>query len=232
MPKDLILLSGGAAHGLVTAMSPGFQTETGAGVQGTFGAVGAMREKLGDGWPADVLILTRPIIDDLVRQGAALAGSVQDIGLVRTAIAVRSTDPHPDVATADSLAAALLAADEVHIPHPELSTAGIHFSRVLDRLGIADRIGPALHAHPNGATAMRAMAASRADRVIGCTQVTEIIITPGAALVAVLPEDLGLSTMYTAVVTQRSTQPDVARAFVGRLAGPDAQGHRREAGFE
>lgn len=232
MPTDLILLSGGAADGLVTALLPAFRTETGAGVQGTFGAVGAMREKLRGGWPADVLILTRPIIDDMVQSGAVLADSVQDIGLVRTAIAVRSADPRPDVATADSLRSALLGADEIHFPDPKLATAGIHFASVIDRLGIADQVAGALRIHPNGATAMKALAASGAAKAIGCTQVTEIIITPGAHLVAALPEDLGLATVYTAAVVKNAAHADLGRAFIATLTGPASVAQRQKAGFE
>lgn len=232
MPKDLILLSGGAADGLVTAVLHGFRAETGAGVQGTFGAVGAMREKLRDGWPADVLILTRPIIDDLAKAGVVASDSVRDIGLVRTAIAVRSADPRPDVASAEGLKAALLAANEIHFPDPKLATAGIHFAKVMARLGIADQVAGAVRIHPNGATAMKALAASTAARAIGCTQVTEIIITPGAHLVAALPEDLGLATMYTAAVLQSAAQADLARAFTARLTGAQSVDARREAGFE
>lgn len=232
MPNDIILLSGGAADGLVSAVTPAFRAETGAGVQGTFGAVGAMREKLRQGHPADMLILTRPIIDELATAGDVDAGSVTDIGQVRTAIAVRAGDPVPGVTTADALRAALLAADEIHFPDPALATAGIHFAKVLDRLGIADRVAHALRVHPNGATAMRALAASGARSPIGCTQVTEIIITPGAVLVAALPEGLGLSTTYTAAVCRGAANGDLARSFVARLGGAEARVARRKAGFE
>ena len=232
MNKTIILLSGGAADGLVTALAPGFRTETGVGVQGTFGAVGAMREKLRAGEAADLVILTRPIVDELSEAGVVARDSVQDIGIVRTAIAVRAGDPVPRVATADELRAALLAADEIHFPDPALATAGIHFAKVLDRLGIAEGVAQAVRTHPNGATAMRALAASDAKAPIGCTQVTEIIITPGARLVANLPDDLGLATTYTAAVVSDAPNAALARSFVRRLTAADAAEQRRQAGFE
>ena len=232
MPKNLILLSGGAADGLVTALAPGFRAETGVDVQGTFGAVGAMREKLRAGEAADLVILTRPIVDELSEAGIVERDSVRDIGIVRTAIAVRAGDPVPRVATADELRAALLAADEIHFPDPALATAGIHFARVLDRLGIAKEVAPALRSHPNGATAMRAMAASDAKVPIGCTQVTEIIIIPGARLIAALPEGLGLATTYTAAVVNGAPNAALAQSFVHRLTAADSAEQRRHAGFE
>jgi molybdate transport system substrate-binding protein len=232
MNKTIILLSGGAADGLVTALAPGFRAETGVDVQGTFGAVGAMREKLRAGEAADLVILTRPIIDELSEAGVVAPDSVRDIGIVRTAIAARAGDPVPPVATGDQLRAALLAADEIHFPDPALATAGIHFAKVLDRLGIAEKVAQAVRTHPNGATAMRAMATSDAKTPIGCTQVTEIIITPGARLVANLPDELGLATTYTAAVVSDAPNAALARSFVGRLTAAGAAEQRRQAGFE
>ncbi len=43
---QLALLSGGAAQGLVAALAAQFKAETGCDIAGTFGAVGAMRDKL------------------------------------------------------------------------------------------------------------------------------------------------------------------------------------------
>ena len=51
----LTILSGGAANGLVAALGAAVQAETGADIDGTFGAVGAMRDKLVGGASADLL---------------------------------------------------------------------------------------------------------------------------------------------------------------------------------
>ena len=97
---SLRILSGGAAQGLVGAVAPQFEAETGCSIGGTFGAVGAMRDKLLTGEPADLLILTRALIDDLARAGHVVAGSAVDVGTLATAVAVRSGDPAPAVGDA------------------------------------------------------------------------------------------------------------------------------------
>jgi molybdate transport system substrate-binding protein len=227
----LAVLSGGAAEGLVAALAPRLKAEAGCEVDGVFGAVGAMRERLLAGADADVLILTRALVDELTRQGHAVAGSAADIGRVATAIAVRGGDPAPPVGDAAALRTALLAADEVHCPDPRQATAGIHFAGVLDRLGIAAEVGPRLRAHPNGMTAMRALAAAGSSRPIGCTQVTEILATAGVMLVAPLPEELGLATVYTAAVCTRAARPDAARALIALLCSDEGSEARRRAGF-
>ena len=226
----LRLLSGGAAHGLVTALAPAFEAETGCRIEGKFGPVGARAAELRAGEPADLLILTAELIAELREEGY-IAGNPADLGVVHTAVAVRSGDPLPPIGDADALRAALLAADEVHFPDPQQATAGIHFAKVLQDLGIADAAAPRLKTHPSGAAAMRALAASTGARPIGCTQATEILITPGVALVGSLPSGCDLATVYTAAVCTRAASPELAARFVALLAADAARESRRRAGF-
>lgn len=230
--SHISLLSGGAAHGLVRSLADAFSAETGTQVRGEFGAVGAMREKLGAGHAADIVILTRPIVDDLTRQGTVLGDTVADLGRVRTAVAARAGDAMPGIGTAEALCAALLAADEIHFPDPALATAGIHFTKILERLGIAASVAGARRVHPNGSTAMRALAASTARNPLGCTQATEILDTPGAVIVGPLPDPLALETVYTAAVCSDTRNAAQARSFVERLTGTLSVSQRRHCGFE
>jgi molybdate transport system substrate-binding protein len=229
--STLTILSGGAAQGLVAALTTQFKAQSGCEIDGTFGAVGAMRDKLMSGAPADLLILTRALIDELAAQGHVVPGSVADIGTVLTAVAVRSGDSAPDVGNAAGLRAALQAADAIYFPDPKLATAGIHFARVIDRLGLTAEVASRIRTYPNGATAMRELAAARGGHPIGCTQVTEILNTPGARLVAPLPEGFELATVYTAGVCARATLPEQAQALAALLAGDAARAARERAGF-
>lgn len=225
------ILSAGAARGLVAALASAFHDETGHVIQGDYGAAGTMRDRSLAGTPADLLILTRTIIDDLVSRGEADPGSVADIGRVDTGIAVRAGDPAPRVDTEDTLADAVAAADEVYLPDPEKATAGIHFARVLQALEIDEDVKPHLRPHRDGAAAMAALADSEAPVAIGCTQVTEILATAGVTLVAPLPDSVGLSTTYTAAIPARSADPDAARALIGLLTAPGTAPVRASCGM-
>jgi len=228
----LNLICAGAAQGLVKALQPGFHQATGADIQARFGAVGAMKEALLAGEPCDVLVLTQALIEALVAEGRMAADSVAPLGRVRTGVAVRAGTPWPDVATPGALAAALRAASGVYVPDTLRSTAGIHVARVLRELGVAEELAPRLREFPNGATAMREMAASAEPAPIGCTQVTEIRYTPGVELVALLPPQFELATLYTAAVAATSPQAALARQFVALLTGAEAAALRRAGGFE
>ena len=225
----LALLSGGAAQGLVEAVAPRFAADTGCSVTGSYGAVGAMRDRLLAGTAADLVILSQSLVDELCRDGHARAPA-QAIGRVETAVAVRVGTALPEIADAAALRRALLAADAVYFPDPERATAGIHFAGVLAKLAIADRLADRLKPYPNGNAAMRALAAAGGNP-IGCTQVTEILATPGVALVGPLPAPHGLATTYAAVVTARATQPVLAAKLAGLLASRETAVVRQKLGF-
>ena len=227
----LNILSGGAAQGLVASLAPDFKALTGFEIGGEFGAVGAMADKLRRGTPTDIVILTAKMIAELAGENLVVRASVADIGLVETAIAVRARDSLVTVNDAASLRAALLSADAIFVPDTEASTAGIHVAKVLQQLGIADEVAARLKIYPNGATAMRHLAASDAIRPIGCTQSTEIISTPGVKLSGSLPPGCELATMYTAAVTTRAHAAKQAQSLIDLLTAAGQPERRERAGF-
>ena len=227
----LHILSGGAAQGLVATLAPKFKALTGLDIEGEFGAVGAMADKLRSGTPADIVVLTAPMIAALVQEKLVVRASISDIGLVETAIAVRAGDPIVSVGNAAALRGAFLAADVIFVPDITASTAGIHVAKVLQQLDIADEVATRLKIFPNGATAMHHLAETDAIRPLGCTQSTEIISTAGVILSGSLPPGCELSTMYTAAVTVRAADPLHARDLIDLLIGADQDKLRERAGF-
>jgi molybdate transport system substrate-binding protein len=190
-----------------------------------------MAEKLRNGVPTDIAILTTKIIADLAAENLVVRASVSEIGLVETAMAIRTGDPLVTVNNASDLREAFLTADAIFLPDTKASTAGIHVAKVLSQLGIADAVAARLRIYPNGATAMRHLAASDAARPIGCTQSTEIISTPGVVLSGSLPQGCELSTMYTAAVTARAASAREAQSLINLLTDTDTRAQRIGAGF-
>lgn len=229
--NSLNILSGGAAQGLVGSLAAAFKTQTGLDIAGEFGAVGAMADKLRQGTPTDIIILTAAIVTKLAEEGLVVATSIADIGLVETALAVRAGDPLVTINNAIDLRECLLASDAIYVPDTIASTAGIHVAKVLAQLGIADEVAIRLRVFPNGATAMREMAASDARRPIGCTQSTEIISTKGVMLSGVLPAGCELATTYTAGITTKATHAPQAQVLIGLLIGEEQHEQRERAGF-
>ncbi|MEZ5630060.1 MAG: substrate-binding domain-containing protein [Burkholderiaceae bacterium] len=226
------ILSGGAAAAVVRGVQADFERDLGARIEGTFSAVGQMRDRFLAGAECDLVILTRPIVTQLVASGHLVAGSERSLGLVRTGLAVRAGAPHPPVGDREQLAQALRAAREIYHPDPKLATAGIHFMKVLDELGIRESVAAALRPFPNGATAMGELARTSEAAAIGCTQETEINYTRGVELIGSLPAELGLTTDYTLAISSSTREPALVQELARRLSGPESEAVRREGGFD
>jgi molybdate transport system substrate-binding protein len=226
----LHILSGGAAQGLVQRIEPLASAE-GLDISGTFGAVGAMKDKFAAGSPCDVIILTEALIRGMVDAGQVDKETHAALGGVPTGVAVLEGAALPDVNTAAGLRAAVTQASGIYFPDPEKATAGIHFAKVLRSLGLYEELAPRLRPFPNGATAMREMAKTGDKRTLGCTQMTEIVITPGIRLVGPLPKEFELVTVYSVAVSERAANPTQARRLAQMLASPQASSIRSACGF-
>ena len=229
--RTLNILSGGAAQGLVSRLLADFEGRHDCRIAGTFGAVGAMRDKLLAGTPCDLLILTQALVDELAAQGKADGATARAVGLVKTGVALKEQREPVKIGNAEDLKNLLADATAIYFPDPAKATAGIHFMKVLQALGLAD--DPArLRTYPNGATAMAALAQAAEPDAVGCTQVTEILITPGVQLTGLLPAPHELTTTYTAAVASGAREPELARALIAALTSPEAAATRRRCGFE
>jgi molybdate transport system substrate-binding protein len=221
MPNPLNILSAGAAMGLVKQL-------LGDAVTGSYGAVGAMHDKFLAGEPCDILILARKQLEELNAAGALLEGSIVDIGQVKTGIATRTGDPAPAIHDTASLRAALQGASLIYAPDMVKSTAGQHVAKMLAALSITTPVSE----HPNGAIAMKTMAASAGGHPLGCTQATEILYTPGVTLIGLLPPEFELSTLYSVAVPVRSSNPVGAQAMIEQLINASTLAERQGAGFD
>ena len=226
------LLCAGAAQGLVRALEDRLPAELGITLAPSFGAVGAMKEKLLAGAACDVMVVTAAMVDTLIAKGRLLAGSSAALGRVRTGVAVRKGDPVPPVDSSEALRETLLAADTIYFPDPQRATAGIHFEKVVRELGIFETVQTRFRTFPSGAIAMRELSASTTPQPIGCTQITEINYTPGLTLAGALPQPFELATVYTAAIGAHAAEPEAAARLVALLCGSASQALRAGGGFE
>lgn len=231
----LNLLSGGAANGLVNRTEPRFQALTGLSIQGTFSAVGQMKEALLAGTPCDLIILSDALIAELMAAGRLEPGSARPLGVVKTGVCVPQGEAAVDVGDEAALARTLAAAQAIYFPDPVKATAGIHFMKVLQRLGLDQTMAPRLRVFPNGQTAMATMARDAQagqQGLVGCTQVTEILNTPGVSLCGMLPPGFELLTVYTAAVVRGAPGAAAARQLIELLTDAESAPVRQACGFD
>ena len=217
---EIAVLSSTALIGIMKTLVPDFERESGDRIAITFVASGAAKKQIEAGAAApDVAIVTDAQIADLVREGKIAAGSGTNIARLGMGVAVKAGAPKPDISTPEKLKAALLAARTVAYTDPAGGGAsGIIFTKVLERLGIADAIKPKarLTTGPVG------QLVASGEGELGVQQIPELKAVPGVEIAGPLPGDLQTVTVLTAGVGAGSKDPAAARAFIRFLTSPAA----------
>jgi len=227
---ELTVLSAGAVRSIVAELTDAFARETGHTVKISYAPVGVIRQKLGAGEKADVVIMTDAAVDDMARQGAVVMGSRTDVGRTGMGVAVREGAPRPDVSTPEALKQTLLAAKSiVYVDPAQGATSGIHFASVLQRLGIADAMKPKTTLVPGG---YPAELVAKGEVELVAHQISEIVPVKGVTLVGPLPKDLQKLTVYSAGVVAQSDAPNLARDYVKYLTRPDLKPKFAQAGLD
>jgi len=228
----LRILSAGAAQAVVETIAAAYTRETGNEVAAEYSAVGAMKARVVAGEAVDVVILTGALIDELVSSGHVVPGSRADLGKVGTGVAVRAGAPLPDVSSAQSLRASLLAATTIVFPDPAVATAGKVVMQACEKLGVTDAVKHRMQHFPNGYAAMRWLAASSGRNEVGITQITEILANQGVTYVGPLPGDLQAKAVYSAGLAARTAQAAAGTGFIARLTSLAARDTLKAAGYE
>jgi molybdate transport system substrate-binding protein len=228
---ELRVLAAGAVESTVHDMVGRFETESGVTVKLSYGAVGALRDQIYAGTPADVTIVTPAILEQLQAKGLVRAGTRTDLGKVGGGIAVRMGAPRPSVSTPEEFKRALLAAERVYYADPATATAGAYFLKVTDKLGIGEAVRAKGRTAPGGKEAMQLMAKDEGN-VIGVTQMSEVVSVKEVIAVGPYPGDLQLLTTYTGVVLEHTPHPGEAAAFLKFLTSAAVKERFVRAGYE
>jgi molybdate transport system substrate-binding protein len=225
-----VLISGGFS-GPYEQLLPEFERTTGIKVTtGSGSSQGTGPQTIGGqlarGVPADVVILSREGLKELIAANRIAAGTDVDLARTPLGLAVRAGAPKPDVSTVEAFKQVVLKAKVVAVPS---STSGIFLTTdVFPRLGIADKINVKLTPRGTGATAM--VAAGEAD--IAVMPVSEIVHAPGVDLAGTLAEEIQLNQVFAAAVVAGTKEVEAAKRLIAFLASERVSGAIRSSGME
>ena len=188
------------------------------------------QETYSRGESADVIILSRPVMDELQKQDKVAVGPITNVVGTAVSVAARAGAPKPDMSSVDAFTRSLLAAKSIVYADPAKGGAsGVYFASVLDRLGIAEQMKPKTILVP-GAQAADIVAKGEAE--LGVAQASEIVPVAGAQLVGPLPGEYARVTVFSAGIGSGTKAPDAAKSLIQFLTGPTASPVFKSKGFE
>ena len=225
-----VLMSGGFG-GAYEKLLPEFERTSGVKVTTRSGASQGsgpqtIAAQLAQGVPADVVILSREGLNELIAAKKIGGGTDVDLAQVPLGIAVRAKAAKPDVSTIAAFKQTMTAAKKIALPG---STSGIWLKNDLfPRLGIADKIS--IEMKPRGTDVTNMVATGDAD--IGVLPVSEILVAAGVDYAGPLPSEIQLVQVFAAAIVAGSKESAASKRLIEFLASPRATEAIKNSGMD
>ena len=224
---EIVVFSTISAKEALLELVPEFERASGYKVNITYAGGSGLAERIRSGTRGDLFIGPEEFSGPLIDEGRLLAGSRTAFARSRTGLAVRAGAPKPDISSPEKLKSVLLAAGSVSY---SAGASGMHFVRVLERLGIADAVAAKRVAARPGELVGAVVA--RGDADIGVQQVSELLPVPGIEILGPLPVELQQTITYGVTAFPQSTQREAAQALVSFLRSEAARAVLRRKGLD
>jgi molybdate transport system substrate-binding protein len=223
---ELKILSGNGMRTILGTLTDDFERTTGHKLQIAYATAGLMRDRIRAGEIADVAVMQRYLLDELLEQGKIVRGSTIDIARSPIGLFMRAGGLKPDISSIEALTHVLLEAESITYTNPvNGGLSGTHFASVLKRLGIAEQM--------NRKTKFgRFDAVGTGEVEFGILQISEILPLKGIQLIGRLPEQLQDNTPVSAAVISGALQPEAGITLIKFLSSPVAANAIRTHGME
>jgi len=224
-----VMISGGFS-GPYNQMLPAFEKATGIKVVTKSGASQGsgpktIKAQLAAGTTADVVILSREGLAELMEQNKILQGSDVDLAQAPLGLAIPAGNPKPDISTVSAFANALVKAKKIVVPG---STSGIYLTQELfPKLGVSNQIS--VQVTERGAQAAAILAAREAN--IAVQPSSELVNIPGIDYVGPIPNSVQLVQTFAAAIVLNSPNQESAKKLIQFLSSPNAVGPIKNSGM-
>src|SRR5712691_303969 len=212
---DLIILTNQGATPGVRELAAAFSRASGHKVTVLQETGAALERRINNG-PADLITSNPGPIDDLVRNGKVMAGTVTPFVLAGLGLAVRAGAPKPDIGTPEAYKAALLAAKSIGYSR---GCSGTNIGEGIAQLGLTEQLKAKTVFTGNGPVTDYL---ARGDFEIGIQQTNIMLGVPGTDYVGPLPGFLNKPCPSSVALLAVSKEPDAARAMIRFMISPEA----------
>ena len=225
---EMRVLASNALTDVMGELVPAFERTSGHKVVASYEPTIGVLSRIKNGEPFDAVIIIKQSVEELKGAGKIVAGSQVDIARTSMGIAVRAGVPKPDISSTEAFKRTLLNAKS--IARSEIGASGIHFTQVLEKLGIAEEVKPKLKT-VQGATRTADLVAN-GEAEIAVQMISELLPVTGVQVVGPLPGDLYYEIVLTGGLSSGAKEPDAATALMKFLSSPAAAPVLKKKGME
>jgi molybdate transport system substrate-binding protein len=220
-------ISSMATRQVLAELAEGYRALSGVAIafESVGGVDAAKRVQAGEAF--DVVVLAADAIDKLVAAGRVVADSKVDLVRSAVAIAVRAGSARPDIASADALRHAVLAAKTLGY---STGPSGTALLKLFERWGIADTVRSRIVQAPPGVPVGQLVANGEVE--LGFQQYSEMLNQPGIEVLGSMPPGCEIVTTFSGGICAASAQPEAGRALLAFMHSPAATDAKRRQGME
>ena len=227
---EIHVLTAGAVQEGEKKLAEGYRHMTGNRVTFTAGTVGQIQERLKNHEPADVIVVSKPAMDQLDKAGDIRPHGSAVLGRIGIGVGVKEGTSVPDISTLEKFKAAMLGAKSITYMDPAAgASSGIATAKILKNLGITDEMAKKTKLTESGYSADR-VASGEVEMAI--QNISEIVPVKGVKLAGPLPAPLQVYTLYSAGVASNSVNPKEAMDFIRFLIRSESARVWQDAGVE
>ena len=216
--EDIKVVSSGGFAQAYKNLAPAYEKLSGDKLVSGWGpsmgtTINAIPVRLARGEEIDVVIMVGDSLDTLMSEGKLVAGSKVVLANSPIACAVKKGNTKPDISTIAGLKSAFLHANKVAYSD---SASGEYIKHhLMKKLGIAEQMqnkAAQIPATPVG----EIIAHGEAD--FGCQQRSELLPVEGIDIVGLLPQEVQLSTTFSAAIVKGSKAQKQAQVLLNFLS--------------
>ncbi len=227
---EMKLLAPFSLRVMLPDLLPQFEQASGHKVAVEYATLGASTQRVMNGDPADVAIVSPKQSEQLQEQGKLLAGSGIEVARVGITVFVKNGAPKPELDSVDALKRTLLTAKSIAMGDPAAGGgSGVYLAGLMQRLGLAAEIKSKTKLLKSGTEVAEAVAKGETEIGIGVASDAKII--PGLDAIPLPPEVQSYSA-YVAGVSASSKDAPAGKALIAFLTSPPVKQAFTANGFD
>ncbi len=223
----LKLISSMATRQVLAELAAQWQSASGirVNIESVGGVDAAKRVQAGEVF--DGVVLASDAIEKLAAGGHVLEGSRVDLVRSSVAVAVKAGAPLPDISTESALRSAIEAAPTIGY---STGPSGVALVKLFEKWGMQDALQTRIVQAPPGIPV--GILVARGEVVLGFQQLSELMHLDGITVVGTLPEEVAITTVFSAATCSASAQQETVAKLFAFMATTESDPVKQKHGMQ
>lgn len=230
---EVTFLSANNLQQAMLELLPRFEKSNGHKVNVSYASVGTNTEKVRNGEPADLAIVSSQQWKSLNSEGKLAPGAPVAISKIGIGVFGKKGAPKPDIKSVEGFKKLLLETPSIALGDPKAGApVSVYLLPLFERLGVSEEVRPKIRFTDAPGPFAITDVVKNGGADIGFTQVTNILASPGVDLIGPLPAEIQNYTTFTGAIPKTAKHVEAANELLTFLKSSAAVTVLKAKGFD